>query len=124
MDRRGTKGACPSRWDSGFDRPADSPIYINRLICPQAPGGSCRQLAARQSGCLAIGPFDVSELSEIRMTLEDLLLYGSLPGIVAVSQPEDKETDLASYVTGYLEEEIRSEALVRNVGQFARFLSL
>src|SRR5260363_362919 len=73
---------------------------------------------------LRLDPLMWSELSEIRMTLGDLLLYGSLPGIVAVSQPEDKETDLASYVTGYLEEEIRSEALVRNVGQFARFLSL
>ena len=50
------------------------------------------------------------------------ILYGSLPGIFQVEKPEDKETDLKSYVETYLEEEIRAEAVVRRVGQFARFL--
>lgn len=73
---------------------------------------------------LRLDPLMLSELKDFKMTLEDCLLYGTLPGIIVVSQPEDKEIDLASYVTGYLEEEIRSEALVKNVGQFARFTSL
>jgi predicted AAA+ superfamily ATPase len=52
------------------------------------------------------------------------LIYGSLPGILAVQDLADKETDLEAYVTTYLEEEIRAEAVVRNLGNFARFLEL
>ncbi len=54
--------------------------------------------------------------------LEDRLLYGALPGIIGLAAAQDRETDLASYVTSYLEEEIRAEAIVRQVGTFARFL--
>ncbi|OGQ47482.1 MAG: hypothetical protein A3H42_05930 [Deltaproteobacteria bacterium RIFCSPLOWO2_02_FULL_46_8] len=50
------------------------------------------------------------------------ILYGSLPGIFAVDNPADRDVDLKSYVETYLEEEVRKEALVRNVGQFTRFL--
>jgi predicted AAA+ superfamily ATPase len=57
-------------------------------------------------------------------TLSDRLLYGSLPGILAVPSPSDRELDLASYVTTYLEDEVRAEAVVRNVGDFARFVEL
>jgi predicted AAA+ superfamily ATPase len=58
------------------------------------------------------------------LSLEDRLLYGTLPGLVAVDRKEDRETDLASYVFTYLEEEVRAEAIVRNLGHFARFLEL
>jgi len=54
--------------------------------------------------------------------LEECLLDGSLPGICAVPDPRDRQTDLASYVTTYLEDEVRAEALVRKLGPFARFL--
>src|SRR3989338_2677438 len=53
--------------------------------------------------------------------IEDLLVYGSLPGRVPVKNDKDRETDLESYVTTYLEEEVRAEAVVRNLGHFARF---
>ena len=56
--------------------------------------------------------------------LAERLLYGSLPGILAVQALPDRETDLGAYVTTYLEEEIRAEAVVRNIGDFARFLEL
>ena len=39
-------------------------------------------------------------------------------------QLEDRERDLYTYVTTYLEDEVRAEALVRQVGDFARFLEL
>ncbi|MCX7121539.1 MAG: ATP-binding protein [Gammaproteobacteria bacterium] len=58
------------------------------------------------------------------VSLEDLLLYGSLPGITTELNSDDREADLQSYVTTYLEEEIRAEALVRNVGSFTRFLEV
>ncbi len=66
---------------------------------------------------------DPLSLKELPATpLEDLLLYGSLPGIYRVADKREKEIDLQSYVLIYLEEEVRAEALVRNLGPFARFL--
>lgn len=56
--------------------------------------------------------------------LEEILLYGTLPGIMTQTDLNHKEIDLYSYVSIYLEEEIRAEALVRNVGMFSRFLEL
>ena len=55
--------------------------------------------------------------------IETMLVYGSLPGIVAEKETTRKAT-LESYAEIYLEEEIRREALVRNVGSFSRFLEL
>ncbi|MFH1288300.1 MAG: ATP-binding protein [bacterium] len=67
-------------------------------------------------------PFSLQELPA--KDLDERILYGSLPGILAVPVLSDRETDLAAYVTTYLEEEIRAEAVVRNLGDFARFLEL
>lgn len=72
-----------------------------------------------------LDPLLFAELSTAyKVSIEELLLYGSMPGIVGVVDKADKEQDLNSYVTSYLEEEIRAEAVVRNVGQFAKFLYL
>lgn len=67
-------------------------------------------------------PFSLQEFPA--KDLNERLLYGSLPGILAVGALPDRETDLEAYVTTYLEEEIRAEAVVRNLGDFARFLEL
>ena len=69
---------------------------------------------------LRLDPFIVEEYA--RSTLEDILVVGSLPGIVQTDNAEDQETDLRSYVETYLEEEVRAESLVRNIGGFSRFL--
>ncbi len=58
------------------------------------------------------------------LSLESRLMFGELPGIVQTKLSEDKEADLRSYVTTYLEEEVRAEALVRSLASFARFLEL
>jgi predicted AAA+ superfamily ATPase len=56
-------------------------------------------------------------------TIEDLLIYGSLPGIVTM--PRSQRPDfLKAYAEIYLEEEIRAEALSRKIGAFSRFLEL
>lgn len=55
--------------------------------------------------------------------LNDLLLYGSLPGII-LEKPESACRSLQGYAELYLEEEIRREGLVRDVGAFSRFLEL
>ena len=56
-------------------------------------------------------------------TIEDLLLDGSLPRIMTLPSAGEKQEWLSFYVSIYLEE-VRSEALVRNLGNFARFLEL
>ena len=68
--------------------------------------------------------FSINELPESFDDLNHFLIYGSLPGVINTELIEDKEALLHSYVTTYLEEEIRAEALVRNLGNFARFLEL
>lgn len=73
---------------------------------------------------LKLDPITLSEFEPGVPLLDDLLIYGSLPGILSVPIHEDKDTDLKSYVITYLEEEIRSEALVRNITSFSRFLEL
>jgi uncharacterized protein len=73
---------------------------------------------------LKLTPLIIAELPKNKMKLEELLLYGTLPGIITQKEIQDKETDLASYVSTYLEEEVRAEALVRSVGSFSRFLEL
>lgn len=84
-------------------------------------GGAINLLPGRVV-TLYLDPLSVAELPTT--DLHHRLLFGSLPGIQAVADRSDKETDLRSYVHTYLEEEVRSEALVRNVGTFARFLEL
>lgn len=95
-------------------------------------GSSARKLKSGQDinllpgrvVALTMPPLLYDELPDPKPTLEDLLLYGTLPGIISEKNINDRETDLYSYVTTYLEDEIRSEALVRNVGSFARFLEI
>lgn len=69
-------------------------------------------------------PIMLPELPLPLRSIEELLIFGSLPGILSIKQKDDKEIDLQSYVTTYLEEEIRAEALVRQIGAFSRFLEL
>ncbi len=59
----------------------------------------------------------------VRQSLARTLLFGSLPGIMQEST-ETAALTLAAYVGIYLEEEIRSEALVRDLGGFSEFLRL
>lgn len=71
---------------------------------------------------LRLDPFTLSELPTQYHQLETLLLAGSLPEISLITQAEQRECLLEAYVTVYLEEEIRAEAIVRDLGHFARFL--
>lgn len=69
-----------------------------------------------------LDPLTINE--SLLKELNHFLIYGSLPSIISTENLSDKETDLESYVINYLEEEIRAEAIVRNIGSFARFLEL
>lgn len=72
---------------------------------------------------LTLSPLIPSELPK-EISLEEQLNYGGLPGIVLLENNEDKNIDLMSYSNIYLEEEVRAESLVRDLGNFSRFLQL
>ncbi|MCJ7586831.1 MAG: DUF4143 domain-containing protein [Candidatus Aminicenantes bacterium] len=63
-------------------------------------------------------PFLAAELGA-KFDLDKALLHGLLP--LAVGSPNPRDV-LAGYAALYLKEEVQAEGLIRNVGQFARFL--
>lgn len=73
---------------------------------------------------LHMDPLLIEELPEKKRNLEHLLLYGSLPEIVLEDDSDIREENLQAYVSLFLDEEIRVEAMVRNIGLFAQFLQL
>lgn len=70
---------------------------------------------------LHMDPFTNEEFPQ---DLEEHLIFGSLPGIATQKNLKDKNIDLRSYVDVYLEEEVRAEAIVRNLPAFYRFLEM
>jgi predicted AAA+ superfamily ATPase len=73
---------------------------------------------------LRLDPLTIPEIALPLPKIEDLLLYGSLPAIRLEENFSIREEELESYVDLYLEEEVRSEALVRDIGAFEVFLRL
>jgi uncharacterized protein len=90
-------------------------------------GSSARKLKTAGTNLLAgralwrtMYPFVPQELGAA-FDLENTLQLGSIPLVVA---SEDRAATLAAYVQLYLREEIRGEALVRNLPGFVRFLPI
>lgn len=73
---------------------------------------------------LRLDPFTLEELPSPYSPVEDFLYYGSLPAIRLATDSAIREEELDSYVDLYLEEEVRAEALVRDIGSFENFLRL
>lgn len=73
---------------------------------------------------LHMDPLTISEIPKEKLIIEDLLLFGSLPEIILEDDPLIREEHLEAYVSTFLDEEIRVEAMIRNVGLFAQFLRL
>jgi predicted AAA+ superfamily ATPase len=65
-----------------------------------------------------LDPFMAAELGE-QFNLEKALKVGMLPLVWESDEPEEV---LSTYASVYIDEEVQAEALVRSVGQFARFL--
>lgn len=93
-------------------------------------GSSARKLRRGQANLLPgrvqvhrLHPLAVRELGA-DFDLDRVLAHGTLPGIYREPDPESRATDLRSYTDSYLREEVQAEALVRNVGGFARLLDL
>lgn len=74
-------------------------------------------LLAGRAVVRTLHPFMAAEWPDF--DLERALEIGLLPLVVDSETPEDT---LQAYVTLYLEQEVKAEGLVRNVGQFTRFL--
>ena len=106
---------------------------VHKLIehCRRKPlqfiltGSSARKLKRTGVDLLAgravfktLHPFMAAELGA-QFDLERALRLGMLPLVLDSSDPEET---LRSYVSLYLQEELQAEGLVRNVGNFARFL--
>ncbi len=71
-----------------------------------------------------LDPFTLEEVPKPYPPVEGFLLYGSLPAIHLENDTYFREEELDSYVELYPEEEVRAEALVRNIGTFENFLQL
>jgi len=67
-------------------------------------------------------PFVYEEVAD-SLDLDDVLRYGTLPGVYG-RPPEAMADILKAYVSTYLNEEIHAEGLVRKVGGFSRFLDV
>ena len=87
-------------------------------------GSSARKLKRTHTSLMAgraktvrLLPFVSAEVPDFN--LEKVLLYGLLPPIYYSADPKD---ELVSYVGDYLQEEIKAEALARNIENFSRFL--
>ena len=72
---------------------------------------------------LRMDALSILEMPEPIPDINDLVLNGCLPEIIQQDTAELKEELLNSYVNIYLEQEIRAEALVRNLASFSRFLT-
>lgn len=79
------------------------------------------QLERQADGILPISMH--SKNSFKTTTLANVLLYGGLP-VIEEEEPHIKSKTLESYVEIYIEEEIRRENLVKDVGLFTNFLEL
>ncbi|MDX8430566.1 MAG: ATP-binding protein [Candidatus Algichlamydia australiensis] len=93
-------------------------------------GSSARKLRTGQHVNLLPGrviqmrldPFTINEF--MHESIEEYLKYGSLPAISLEKDSTNREEELDSYVDLYLEDEVRAEALVRDIGSFENFLRL
>ena len=93
-------------------------------------GSSARKLRRGQANLLGgraltyhMYPFTYNELAE-DFDLDAIINYGSLPGVYFEKEDQVKQAILSSYTETYLQEEIRAEAIVRNIKGFVRFLKL
>ena len=73
---------------------------------------------------MRLDPLTLQELSSHSFPIENFLTYGSLPAICLSSDNFIREEELDSYVDLYLEDEVRAEALVRDIGAFENFIRL
>jgi uncharacterized protein len=93
-------------------------------------GSSARKLKKGAANLLAgraivrnLFPLTTAELGGAA-PLEQIIRFGAMPLSVNAPDDEMREDFLRAYVTTYLSEEVKAEALVRDLGPFSRFLTV
>ncbi len=93
-------------------------------------GSSARKLRRGGANLLAgravvrrLHPLTMSEYGDA-FDLERCLRFGALPPVAAAEDDVARRDLLEAYAETYLREEIQAEAIVRNLGGFARFLDI
>lgn len=93
-------------------------------------GSSARKLKRGAANLLAgraivrnLFPLTTAELGGAA-PIEQLVRFGAMPLSVNAHDDEMREDFLRAYVTTYLSEEVKAEALVRDLGPFSRFLTV
>lgn len=93
-------------------------------------GSSARKLRKGHANLLPgrihvhhLHPLLASEMGT-EFNLNRILAHGSLPGIYAEKDPQERAASLSAYADIYLREEIQAEALVRDVGGYGRLLEI
>ncbi|MBI2606968.1 MAG: ATP-binding protein [Deltaproteobacteria bacterium] len=91
-------------------------------------GSSARKLRRGKANLLPgrvlsyeMRPLTVEELND-EYPLRQVLETGLMPGIFTCEDPREREELLSAYAAIYLKEEIQSEALVKNIEGFSRFI--
>jgi predicted AAA+ superfamily ATPase len=91
-------------------------------------GSSARKLRRGQANLLPgrvhvhqLHPLFARELGD-EFTIDRALAHGMLPGIWSEGDAALRAADLRGYVDAYLREEVQAEAIVRNIGHYARLL--
>jgi len=102
-------------------------IEENKNLCFILTGSSARKLKRAGVNLLAgrailkkMHPFMATELGS-DFSLDTALKFGMLPIILDSNNIPDT---IATYISLYLKEEVQTEGLVRNIGDFAKFLSV
>lgn len=103
-------------------------IDNNRNLRFLLTGSSARKLRRGHANLLpgrlhtySLNPIVSSEL-EYQMDTNKVLSFGTLPGIISDPDLRNAKKTLKSYAMTYLQEEIKSEALTKNLDGFTRFL--
>jgi len=89
-------------------------------------GSSARKLKRGQANLLPgrvvnyyLGPLTAAEL-DYKLNDTQVMRFGALPEVYLDKDPKLKIKILSSYLVNYIQEEVRAEALVRNIDSFAR----
>jgi predicted AAA+ superfamily ATPase len=106
----------------------DAPEYKKRELKFYLTGSSARKLKRGGANLLPgrvlnfqLGPLVSSELN-YQIDTHKLLTRGSLPEIYLEKDGRLAQQLLRSYVSNYIQEEIKAEAIVRNLEAFTRFI--
>ncbi|MBT4290074.1 MAG: ATP-binding protein [Deltaproteobacteria bacterium] len=70
---------------------------------------------------ISFSPFTYPEYTQAKISLNQVLQWGTLPQVIL---SEDPRSELIDYLSVYLKEEIKAEALARSLAQFSKFLEL